>query len=583
MMSGKVLIKGGMIVDGTGKAAYPADLRISGETIAEIAPALSPQTGEHVIDATGCYVTPGFIESHTHFDAPMWWQPDLDPLPGHGVTTIISGNCGFSAAPVSADPAARKEMVRIFSFFEDIPEAPFEKLLPWDWLKWSEYRRSVEEKIKLPANFATYVGHIAIRVAVMGPAAWDRVATAHEIARMTELLDDALAAGALGMSDNMLDHDGNNRPIPTLVNDDAELTALFDVLERYPGASYQLIIDNIMRKTGPEAVKRIERLLKGRQIRLLINNGVPTLDLQKEARTILEPIVERMRAEGFDLWTSVPHVAPTVTLSFYRSLMFAQSNDYAWHEIVLAPTHEEKVKLLSDPEWRARARDSWDNKAWKHSPMNNPQDLHLLDSDNGTGPVDITLKDYAESIGKHRSDAMADWLLANGTRSTIHMSPFPKDEDLTVNLMTKAKTVGAVSDAGAHQQMLCGGGETTLLLTRYVRDEGRMSIEQAIHVLTGKLAAFFGLEDRGTLSPGKRADIAVFNLAEIERRPMEKRYDVPDGAGGVSWRFTRAPAPMRHTIVNGVETFDGAKFTGAKPGEFLSPASAPIAYDLAAE
>jgi N-acyl-D-aspartate/D-glutamate deacylase len=583
MMAEKSLIKGGTVVDGTGKPPYSADVRIDGETIVEIAPGLAAQAGERVIDAAGCYVTPGFIESHTHFDAPMWWQPDLDPLPGHGVTTIISGNCGFSAAPVSKDPESRKEMVRIFSFFEDIPEAPFEKLLPWDWLKWSEYRRSVEEKIKLPANFATYVGHIAIRVAVMGRAAWDRVATPDEIARMAELLDDALAAGALGMSDNMLDHDGNNRPIPTLVNDDAELTALFDVLQRYPGASYQLIIDNIMRKTGPEAVKRIERLMKGRPIRLLINNGVPTLDLQKEARGILEPMVDRMRAEGFDLWTSVPHVAPTVTLSFYRSLMFAQSNDYAWHEVVLAPTHEEKVKLLSDPEWRTRARDSWDNKAWKHSPMNNPQDLHLLDSENGTGPIGITLKDYADRMGKHRSDAMADWLLANGTRSTIHMSPFPKDEDLTVHLMTREKTVGAVSDAGAHQQMLCGGGETTLLLTRYVRDEGRMTIEQAIHVLTGKLAAFFGLEDRGTLAPGKRADIAVFNLAEIERRPMEKRYDVPDGAGGISWRFTRAPAPMRHTIVNGVETFDGRKFTGAMPGAFLSPADAPIAYDLAAE
>lgn len=578
-----MLIRGGTIVDGTGAKAHPADLRVTGETIAEIGPNLAPKPGERVIDAAGCYVTPGFIESHTHFDAPMWWQPELDPLPGHGITTIISGNCGFSAAPVSADPAARKEMVRIFSFFEDIPETPFEQLLPWDWLKWSEYRRSVEEKIKLPANFATYVGHIALRVAVMGAAAWDRVATPDEIAQMAALLDDALAAGALGLSDNMLDHDGNNRPIPTLVADDAEFTALFDVLERHPGATWQVVIDNIMRKTGPEAVARIERLMRGRPIRLLINNGVPTLDLQKDARAKLEPMVDRMRADGMDLWTSVFHVSPTSTLSFYRSLMFAQSNDYAWHEVVLAPTHEEKVTLLSDPAWRARARESWDTKAWRHSPMNNPQDLHLLDSENGAGPTGITLEEYADQRGLHRSDAMADWLLANGTRSTIHMSPFPKDEDLTIRLMTREKTVGAVSDAGAHQQMLCGGGETTLLLSSYVRDQKVMTIEQAIHVLTGKLAAFFGLEDRGVLAPGKRADIAVFNLAEVERRPVEKRFDVPDGKGGVSWRFTRPPAPMRHTIVNGVETFDGARFTGAMPGQFLSPAPAPLPYALAAE
>jgi len=578
-----MLIKGGTIVDGSGAPAYPADLRVAGETIAEIAPNLVPRAGERVIDAAGCYVAPGFIESHTHFDAPMWWQPELDPLPGHGVTTIISGNCGFSAAPVSADPASRKEMVRIFSFFEDIPEAPFEQLLPWDWLKWSEYRRSVEEKVKLPANFATYVGHIALRVAVMGPAAWDRVGTPAEIAQMAELLEDALAAGALGMSDNMLDHDGNDRPIPTLVSDDTELSALFDVLERHPGVTYQLVIDNFMRKTAPQTVERIARLAKGCTIRMLINGALPTLIFQKDARAKMEPMVDRMRAEGFDLWTSVFHVSPTSTLSFYRSLMFAQSNDYAWHEVVLAPTHEEKVRLLSDPEWRARARDSWDNKAWKHSPMNNPQDLHLLDSENGTGPIGITLKEYAEGRGLHRSDAMAEWLLINGTRSTIHMSPFPKDEELTVRLMVKDKTVGSVSDAGAHQQMLCGAGESTLLLSSYVRDQKVMTIEQAIHVLTGKLAVFFGLADRGELKVGKRADIAVFNLREVERRPVEKKFDVPDGKGGVSWRFTRPAAPMRHTIVNGVETFDGSQFTGAMPGQFLSPAEAPLEYAIAAE
>ncbi len=577
------LIKNGTIVDGTGAPAYKADLRVSGDTIAEIGPALAPEAGERVIDAAGCFVTPGLIESHTHFDAPMWWQPDLDPLPGHGVTTIVSGNCGFSAAPVSPEAASRKEMVRIFSFFEDIPEEPFEKMLPWDWLKWSEYRRSVEEKTRLPANFAAFVGHIAIRVAVMGPAAWDRVATADEIRRMADLLDDALANGALGMSDNMLDHDGNNRPIPTLVSDDAELSALLDVLERYPGATYQLIIDNIMRKTGPAAMERVAKLMRGRKIRMLVNNGIPTLDLQKDARAKLEPMIEQLRRDGMDIWVSVPHVSPTSTLSFYRSLLFAQSNDYAWHEIVLAPTHEEKVKLLCDPEWRARARDSWDNKAWKHAPMNNPQDLHLLDSENGAGPINITLKDYAESLGLHRSDAMAEWLLANGTRSTIHMSPFPKDEDLTVRLMVKDKSVGGVSDAGAHQQMLCGGGETTMLFTRYVRDERRMTIEQAVHVLTGKLAAFFGLEDRGVLAAGKRADIAVFDLTEIERRPIEKRYDVPDGQGGVSWRFTRPPAPMRHTFVNGIETFDGTKFTGAMPGRFLGHADSYVPYAVAAE
>ena len=210
-----LLIKGGTVVDGTGAAAYKADVRIKDGVIAEIGDDLRPD-GEKTYFADGCIVAPGFVESHTHYDATMWWQPDLDPLPGYGVTTIIMGNCGFSAAPISRDEAARNEMIKIFSFFEDIPEGPFLQNLPWDWEKWSEYKASMVRNVRVPANYASFVGHLALRLAVMGLEAWDRAATPEEIARMAELLDDALAAGALGMSDNLFDHDGSNRPVPTL-------------------------------------------------------------------------------------------------------------------------------------------------------------------------------------------------------------------------------------------------------------------------------------------------------------------------------------------------------------------------------
>src|SRR5438067_2796116 len=130
-----ILIKGGTVVDGTGAPAFPADVRVRGKIIAEVAPGLEPADGERVIDAAGCFVSPGFIESHTHFDATMWWQPDLDPLPGYGATTVVMGNCGFTAAPVSDDPEVRMERIKIVSFFEDIPEVPFVRNLPWDWSK----------------------------------------------------------------------------------------------------------------------------------------------------------------------------------------------------------------------------------------------------------------------------------------------------------------------------------------------------------------------------------------------------------------------------------------------------------------
>lgn len=566
-----MLIKGGTVVDGTGAPAFAADVRVRDGVIAEVAPGLAPRDGERVFDAAGCHVSPGFIESHTHYDATMWWQPDLDPLPGYGATTMILGNCGFTAAPLHPDKQAQREMINIFSFFEDIPEGPFLEHVPWDWQKWSEYRVSMERNVKVPLNYALYVGHIAIRLAAMGMDAWERAATPDEIAKMCELLDDAMAAGALGMSDNMHDHDGSDRAVPSLLADDAEFSALFDVLERYPAACYQVIVDTFMRMTGPANMERLEKLLTGRKIRIQVAGAVPTLGFQQAIRPAMEASVESMRQAGVDIWPGVAHVSPTSTLSLVKSLIFAQSNDYVWHEVVLAETHEEKVRILADPDWRARARASWDTQAWDHSPLKNPQDLYLLDSENGVGPVGITLKQYADERGLHRSDAMAEWILANGTKSTVHMAPFPKDEDLTIALMRDPKTVGNISDAGAHLQMLCGGGENALLLTQYVRDDKSMTIEEAVHVMTGKLAEHFYLHDRGVIAPGKRADIAVFNLDEVQRREMEKAFDVPDGKGGTTWRFTRKPMPTRLTMVNGVPTFENGAYTGAKPGEFLAP------------
>ncbi len=565
-----LLIKGGTVVDGTGAPAYKADVRIQDGVIAEIGDDLKPH-GEKTYFADGCIVAPGFVESHTHYDATMWWQPDLDPLPGYGVTTIIMGNCGFSAAPISRNEAARNEMIKIFSFFEDIPEGPFLQNLPWDWEKWSEYKTSMLKNLRVPANYASFVGHLALRLAVMGLEAWDRAATPEEIARMAELLDDALAAGALGMSDNLFDHDGSDRPVPTLLANDAEFEALFDVLERYSGVSYQVILDIFTRKTAPEMLDRVARLTKGRKLRIQTAGTIATLDFQKDLAGVLEDRVLEMQNEGYDIWPTASHVAPTNVLSIVKSLIFAQSNDYVWHEVVMADDHEEKRRLLADPEWRARARESWDNKAWSWAPMNNPQRLELINSDNGVGPINITLAEFAESRGLHRSDAMAQWILENGVLSTVHMSPFPKDEEMTTRWMTNPKSVGNITDAGAHGQMLCGGGENVELITKYVMQDKRITLEQAIHILTGKLMNFFGLTDRGELKVGKRGDITVFKLDEIKRREMIKAFDVPDGKGGHTWRFTREPAPMRLTIVNGVITFDGKKFTGEMPGQFLSP------------
>jgi len=576
-----ILIRGGTVVDGTLRPAYKADVRVTGSVVSEIGQDLKEKEGERVVDATGCFVTPGFIEPHTHFDATMWWQDDLNPLPGYGATTIVMGNCGFSAAPISDDLKVRDEIVGIFAFFEDIDKQAFVNELPWDWRKWSEYKASMTSKVKLPLNYAMFVGHIAIRLAVMGMDAWTKAASDEQIARMCELLDDACKAGALGLSTNQLDFDGDQRPVPTFAAEDKEFRALFEVLDRNPGSMCQVVMDTFIRLTCADALRRFVRLTEGLNVRVQWG-GLPTLDFQRPILGDLQKIHEELKAEGRDFWTAYTHVSPTNTLSLTKSLIFAQSGDFVWHEVVAADSWAEKERLLADPDWRARARVSWDEKAWPHAPMNNPDRLLLRNSDNGVGPMNLTLVDYMKMTGaEHRSDAMADWILRNGIKSTVHMAPFPMNEEVIVELIRDPKSLGNVSDAGAHAQMFCGPGENMLLFTHFYKD-GKITIEEAVHVQSGKVAEHFNLQGRGVLAVGNAADVTVFNINEIARREERKIYDAPDGMGGTTWRYTRDPAPMRLTLVNGTPTFDKEGATGARPGEFLAP-SEKFQYAAAAE
>jgi N-acyl-D-amino-acid deacylase len=581
-MDVQYLIKGGTIVDGTGAAPYRGDLRVRQGKIVKIGADLPKEGRERVVDATGCYVTPGFIEAHNHWDAGMWWAPLMEPLAAYGATTSINGNCGFSAAPMHPDPAVRHDMMDIFNYFEDIPEKAQAQQLPWDWRKWSEYKASLQKNVKLSVNFASFCGHIALRLTVMGLDAWKRTATPAEIQEMCDLLDDALSAGALGLSSNLLDYDKWERPVPSQVADDAEWAALMAVIARHPGATLQVIVDNFMRMTGPDSVERLGKLAKAAGVRMQWA-GVPALKFQAKVLPRLEALHEQFKAEGLDFWTGYHHVSPTSVINFISTLVFGQNGNPVWQEVINEKDEEKKLAMLADPAWRDRARDSWDNLQYRHSYLNDPSAMTLRESETGYGPIGVTLADYMASTGiNHTSDAMAEWVLTNGVHSVIHKKSWELDEDVVLRLLRDPRSVGNLSDSGAHGKLFCGAGDNVLLLTDFVRDRKLLSIEEAVHVMTGKLADFFGLNDRGVLKEGLQADIAVFNLDEIERRPEEKIWDVPDGEGGRTYRYSRAAAPMRLTLCNGVAIFDHGAVTGAFPGRYIGPTS-PEPQALAAE
>jgi len=574
---GGLLIKGGTVIDGTGAPRFAADVRVAGGDIVEIGPDLPSRSGERLFDAAGCLVTPGFIESHTHYDGVMWWQPDLDPLPGYGATTIVIGNCGFGTAPVSDDATVREEMAKIFSFFEDMPLRPFLDRLPWDWRSWPEYWRAASERVRGPLNVAAYVGHIPLRLATMGMEAWERAATPDEIAAMAGLLDEAMQAGALGLSTNLGDYDIQFRPVPSLKADDAEFEALFDVLARHRQATVQIALDVFITKTAPEQVERMSRLVGSRPIRVQMAGGVPVRKFQEGLRDRMVAQHEAHAAAGRDFWAGYEHTAHTFTLGLWKTLVFGQSNIMPWQEVVNLETEAEKRAMLADPAWRARARAVWGAYLETgNPPLAEPETLLLANSDNDHGPVGISLRRYADESGLHVSDALATWFLDNGIDSLIEIPPMPLDEELMVRLFRDPRSVGNLTDSGAHSQMLCGAGENMHLLAHLARDRGLIGIEEAVHIMTGKLAGHFFLADRGVIAPGKRADIAVFRLDEIQKRPLRKARDVPNGDGSFTWRWTRDPAPMRLTLVNGVPTFEAGAQTDATPGEYLRPTPPPL-------
>ena len=561
---GDLLITGGTVVDGTGAPGLRADVRVRDGRIIAIAPDLTSE-GEPVIDATGCLVAPGIIDTHTHLDGAMWWNPELDPLPAYGNTSMVFGNCGNSIAPL-APGAQRDEIVDLLCFLEDLPLTAFEREIPWTWETWPEYMDALRTR-PTAVHVAGYLGHLALRTYVMGADAWTRAATAEEIDSMCAVLDDGLASGALGLSINHFDRDRTLRLVPGYFADDAEYLALFRVVARHRPATVQMILRFNDPVDSIADARRFGRLVAEAGVRAQYT-GIPFNVRDDGRRDEWWAVHEELRASGADMWPMVNCKPLAPFFGFERSIVFQRVA--AWNEAINLPT-EAKMAMLADPEWRARARDDWDNRTRSSlSRIDRPDEMILTISETGVGPVDISLTDLVERTGLHISDALADWVLANGEGSQMMGIPERLSEVDIARAARDPHTLFNINDSGAHLQLFAASGEHLHLLTHYVRDTGLLSVEEAVHALTGRTAAFFGLTDRGTVEVGKIADLIVFRLDEIELRAEERAYDVPHG----TWRFTRAPAGLRATIAGGEPTWLDGRATGARPGTVLSPVRA---------
>jgi N-acyl-D-amino-acid deacylase len=565
---GDVLVRGGTMIDGSGAAARRADLRVRGGRIVEIAERLRSD-GEPELDATGAYVAPGFIDSHTHFDPTVFWDPSCDPVPQHGVTTVLTGNCSLSMAPVRPDSV--DELRGLYCYIEDLPEAVLSSAVPWDWERYPAYMDSLGAR-RFGVNVAGLVGHTPLRLYVMGSEAWERPATEAEQRAMSDLLRESLRAGAFGMSSSLgFDEDRKQRPVPSRLADDRELGALIAVLaeeQRF----LQFIASPIPKYTTRD-VRRVADLCRPlgvlhTWISIFYDDQAPDLALSQ-----LDFAAE-LQASGARCYPQISPRGLDIQVNWSGGMSFFTMPN-GWHRAVQAGA-EEKARLLADPDWRSVARGEWDRIPFTMIRHRLPERIRLLSV---TRPgnqrwVGASFADLIAERGGHPSDVLADWVLENDLQPGIVGTGLANsDPDGVAATLIHPAAVISNSDAGAHLQMMCAVGDTTLLLARHVRDRGDFTIEGAVHQLTGRQGELFGFADRGVIREGAIADLNVFSLDELHWDEAATVADLPTGAS----RLRRGPGGFRYTIVDGTVTQEGGSLTGALPGVALRGGSqAPV-------
>jgi N-acyl-D-amino-acid deacylase len=555
-----LLIRGGTVLDGTGGEAFRSDVLVQEGRIVQIGPDLVPGD-ERILDASGAYVAPGFIDSHTHLDPSLFWDASCDPMPLHGVTTAIIGNCSLSLAPIR--PEQVEQVTSVFCYIEDIPLDSFAGGVPWNWTDYPGYRDTLS-RIPMALNIGDLVGHSLLRLWVMGPAAWERVATDEEIATMAEDLEDAIRVGACGLSSSIFDQDATGRPVPSALSDDRELKALIAVLSRQ-----QKILEFIPEVRTDQWMDDVDRFanLCGPENVPLTYNGI-SCDTNRSGwfnRALTQ--AEEFAAVGIRVFPQISPRPIDIQINWSGGMSFSYLP--AWHQTIQAPDDEKRANLRSQV-WRDAARNEWDTIQSNIVPNRQPDRIRLTSvarPELGQW-VGKSLADLAANRNQHPSDALADWVLENDCKPGVMSSAIRNDhtEDVAKALAHPLSLISN-GDAGAHVNMFCGAGDTTLLLTKFVRDRGDLSVEQAVHELTGRQAGVFGIAGRGTLAEGSRADITVFELDELHWLEPTLEADLPQQGT----RLRRPEGGYRFTVANGIITQEGGNLTGSRPAGPLEP------------
>ena len=561
-MAYDLAIRGGTVVDGTGKAGYRADVGIRAGRIAAIG--RLDEAAKSTVDAEGHVVAPGFVDGHTHMDAQVFWDPLGSCSCYHGVTSVVMGNCGFTLAP-----CAEKDADLVFRNLERAEDISREAMLAgvrWRWESYPEYLDAVEAVPK-GINYAGYLGHSALRTHVMGARAFEEEASAEEVARMAHLAAEAVRAGAMGFTTSRSpNHETSDRkPVASRVASWEEVRAIVAAVGETGAGLFEIAGEAVGQ--DPERMADYHGRLKA----LAVETGVPVtwgLFASRRAPGVWRrylALLDDTAAAGGQMFAQVHSRSLNVIYTFEAHLPFDSWE--LWRDVRRLPLAEQRAKF-ADPELKEKLVAIASGPSARHKARGvvaNPPDWNWLFVMRGTDGRDQSVAALAAERGVPPAQLLIDLALKEDFKTLFWMPINNEDEADVLEMMQHPRTVTTFSDSGAHVSQIMDSSLQTNVFSHWVRERQALSVEQAVRMVTLEPAQRWGLADRGLLRVGMAADVTVFDPETIAPTMPTVVHDLPAGAK----RFKQTATGIRATVVNGEVLLKDNEPTGATPGQLL--------------
>ncbi len=569
-----LVIRGGTVVDGTGAPARRADVAIRGErvvAVGDLGPSGLDVRAEREIDAEGRLVTPGFVDIHTHLDAQLAWDPIGSSSCFHGITSVVMGNCGVTFAPCR--PEDREYLAELMESVEDIPRDAIMSGLPWDWVTYGEYLDSVR-RMRKGLNVGGMVGHSALRQFAMGERGLDRQPpTADDLAVMVDLLDEAMRAGALGVSTSRtyLHKVPDGRPVPGTFAEPDELYAFADVLGRHGAGVFESAsrIGEGERDDPDVPLTRAELAWMGEVSRRSgrpVSFGLTQHDSRPDLYAKVIQFAKEENARGACVRPQTTARSVGVLFSIDTRTPFDRAD--SWRSL-RAMANGKKMVAIRDAAFRHRLIED----AERQPPVMDLDQLFIV-SRGGEARYDLDPEASLGAEARRRGISAAACyieLLLESDGAVVCSFPFLNQRLDAVEVMLDDPLVTlGLADAGAHVGQILDASQPTFFLSYWIRERQRWSIEEGVRRLTSDTADLFGIAGRGRLVPGAYADVNVIDLDGLRLPPPTYVHDFPHGAG----RYVQGAQGYDWTIVNGQVFMDHGEHTGAFAGRLLTNAAA---------